>query len=668
MILKIRRKNEKTRNCIFAFVNPCTSSFRLHRGTLDSFHREDVKRRDTYTIYYSDGETYVFYVENGKDGENGENGKDAEAPEITIGENGNWFINGVDTGKPSRGGDGHSPEITIGANGNWFIDGVDTGKNALGSGEGSSAVIPEITIGENGNWFIDGVDTGKPSRGEAGKTPVIEIGENGNWFIDGVDTGNSSKGEDGHTPKIEIGENGNWFIDGKDTGHSASGTAPEEPESPKETVITITGAEGQIRNGGYSNATANESSSRISYFELIPVRAGTRVEWNPGSISIIISLISSDDSTGTTVEKTGWVTSAGEKTFTSDGFITVIGRNKTDANANITKEAWDATVTITIPPSATPEEKPEQPEQPTNTLYSERLVYEFGGEGNDWCFVILPYGYDENRAEPYPFVIANHGNGWSMNGTERRANWTDITMYMSATEIAQQAANKRDRFISTEVEWMWYLNPTMVEYLEAGYIVCGAQNYDDTLYGNANCRDACVDFYNHMQDEYNVEEKCFMIGASNGAMTTLNAVAVLGEKVAGIILQYPLTSLTDHYFDGNADHRIGIRAAYGITDENISREDFMQITAGFDPLYSNLDANGKKIGYFPPTKIYYSSTDTTTPPSVNAIPLYNMLVRSGVDVEIYQVDGDGESRGHGHVDHFNPTEYVAWCEEKRAKN
>ena len=58
-----------------------------------------------------------------------------------------------------------------------------------------------VTLGENGNWFIDGVDTGIPYKGEKGdkgedgapgkdgKASVVEIGENGNWFIDGVDTG-----------------------------------------------------------------------------------------------------------------------------------------------------------------------------------------------------------------------------------------------------------------------------------------------------------------------------------------------------------------------------------------------------------------------------------------------------------------------------------------------
>ena len=57
---------------------------------------------DTYTITYSDGTTSTFTVNNGKDGKDGVDGidgKDGETPEVTVGENGNWFVNGEDTGK-----------------------------------------------------------------------------------------------------------------------------------------------------------------------------------------------------------------------------------------------------------------------------------------------------------------------------------------------------------------------------------------------------------------------------------------------------------------------------------------------------------------------------------------------------------------------------------------
>ena len=52
-----------------------------------------IANADTYTITYTDGTTTTFTVTNGKDG------KDGATPVITIGENGHWFINDVDTGK-----------------------------------------------------------------------------------------------------------------------------------------------------------------------------------------------------------------------------------------------------------------------------------------------------------------------------------------------------------------------------------------------------------------------------------------------------------------------------------------------------------------------------------------------------------------------------------------
>jgi len=54
-----------------------------------------------------------------------------------------------------------------------------------------------IEIGENGNWWIDGVDTGQLAKGNTGEAPEVMIGGNGNWFIDNIDTGISATGQDG---------------------------------------------------------------------------------------------------------------------------------------------------------------------------------------------------------------------------------------------------------------------------------------------------------------------------------------------------------------------------------------------------------------------------------------------------------------------------------------
>lgn len=183
--------------------------------------------------------------EKGDTGAAGKDGKDGSV--VTIGSNGNWFIDGVDTGVPTqikgetgeKGADGHTPVITIGENGNWFVDGKDTGVSALGTkGEkgdkGDMASV--LTIGENGNWFIDGVDTNVPARGEKGEKgdkgeqgtigSIVSIGENGNWFIDGVDTNVPARGEDGVTPiLVQDPTDGHWYwwIKGQYQGVRADG-------------------------------------------------------------------------------------------------------------------------------------------------------------------------------------------------------------------------------------------------------------------------------------------------------------------------------------------------------------------------------------------------------------------------------------------------------------
>lgn len=97
---------------------------------------------------------------------------------IIIGENGNWFIDGVDTGRPSRGRDGRSAfEIAtdLGYQGT-----MTEWANDL---KGDSAYEVAVNSGFQGTekeWL----DT---LKGEAGLTP--HIGENGNWIIGDIDSG-----------------------------------------------------------------------------------------------------------------------------------------------------------------------------------------------------------------------------------------------------------------------------------------------------------------------------------------------------------------------------------------------------------------------------------------------------------------------------------------------
>ena len=225
---------------------------------------------DTYTITYSDNTTTTFVVTNGAQGIQGiqgEKGEDGHSPVITIGENGNWFIDGVDSTQKAqglkgdtgngissivktstvglmdiytitytdsttalftvtngaqgiqgiqgeKGEDGHSPVITIGENGNWFIDGVDTTQKSLGlkgdTGNGIASIVKTSTEGLIDTYTITYTDGSTT-------TFVVTNGENGIQGIQG------ESGEDGHSPVITIGENGNWFIDGVDTTQKAQG-------------------------------------------------------------------------------------------------------------------------------------------------------------------------------------------------------------------------------------------------------------------------------------------------------------------------------------------------------------------------------------------------------------------------------------------------------------
>ena len=96
---------------------------------------------------------------------------------VTIGSNGNWFIDGIDTGIPAqgqkgdkgdtgpKGGDGTIGSVlSIGSNGNWYINGVDTGVKAQGPKGDDGASGTDITIGDNDNWFFNGIDTGIRAR------------------------------------------------------------------------------------------------------------------------------------------------------------------------------------------------------------------------------------------------------------------------------------------------------------------------------------------------------------------------------------------------------------------------------------------------------------------------------------------------------------------------
>ena len=172
-----------------------------------------------------------------KAGPQGEKGDKGDAAKVEI-KDGYWYINDVNTGVPATGDKGEKGDqgekgekgdagditkLTIGGNGNWFVDGKDTGIPARGEkgDQGEPGDITKISIGDNGNWFIDGGDTGVSAKGQDGVTPMLVQGADGHyyWWINGEYTGVRADGDGtnigGSTYTIY---NGTWWIDGADTG------------------------------------------------------------------------------------------------------------------------------------------------------------------------------------------------------------------------------------------------------------------------------------------------------------------------------------------------------------------------------------------------------------------------------------------------------------------
>lgn len=159
-------------------------------------------------------------------GPKGDKGDNGITP--TVGENNNWFIDGIDTGVAAtgpKGEQGETPRIEPVSN-HWFIGDEDTGIVAIGQNglDGADGVTPHINLPDK-HWWIGNTDTGIIAEGKSGNTPYI--GDNGNWFIGSTDTNIAASGAS-HMPAIDpISKH--WFIDGTDTGVLAEGQDGASP-------------------------------------------------------------------------------------------------------------------------------------------------------------------------------------------------------------------------------------------------------------------------------------------------------------------------------------------------------------------------------------------------------------------------------------------------------
>lgn len=129
--------------------------------------------------------------------ENGFSGTAQEWLESLIGDPAPPATNGVD-----------GTLITIGENGNWFLDGVDSGvlaegSNGIDGADGQDGTL--IAIGENGNWFLNGVDSGRTAIANDGSDGLsayeswLQVGNSGTEidFVNSITGSNGSDGEDG---------------------------------------------------------------------------------------------------------------------------------------------------------------------------------------------------------------------------------------------------------------------------------------------------------------------------------------------------------------------------------------------------------------------------------------------------------------------------------------
>jgi len=136
----------------------------------------------------------------GIQGEKGDPGTPGQHGSVlTIGADGYWYIDNVNTGIKALGSQGDPGSVVTIVGGYWYIDGENTHVKAVGIDGRDSDISNTITI-VGGYWYIDGENTHVKALGENGidGTPgsIVTIFE-GYWYIDGVNTNVKAYGTDG---------------------------------------------------------------------------------------------------------------------------------------------------------------------------------------------------------------------------------------------------------------------------------------------------------------------------------------------------------------------------------------------------------------------------------------------------------------------------------------
>ena len=220
----------------------------------------------------------------GDKGDKGDPGEDGDTP--YIGDNGNWWIGGVDTGIKAEGSDG--------ADGSDGSDGKD-GQDGKDGEDGKDGLTPYI--GSNGNWWIGTTDTGIKAAGANGADG--KDGKDGINGKDGANGKNGTNGKDGADgvgiADIKLNENGELIVTltdgteknlGKVKGEDGVGISGVSINENGELIVTLT--DGTELNAGAVPTTGADDSNLKT---LVYVSMGTAGISLAGLIGLLAFLL-----------------------------------------------------------------------------------------------------------------------------------------------------------------------------------------------------------------------------------------------------------------------------------------------------------------------------------------------------------------------------------------
>ena len=154
-------------------------------------------KTDTYTVTFTDGKTTTFTVTNGTDGSNGQDGKDgvdgAPGKDGKDGVNGKDG-NGISSIEKTTEGSVDTYTVTY-TNGDTYIFTVTNGQDGADGAPGKDGT--NGVNGTDGKDGADGAPGKDGKDGEDGTTPTIGIDEDGYWVINGITTNVLARGTNG---------------------------------------------------------------------------------------------------------------------------------------------------------------------------------------------------------------------------------------------------------------------------------------------------------------------------------------------------------------------------------------------------------------------------------------------------------------------------------------